>query len=84
MKICVTGSKELEKCRVLAKATFSRDLRPVLECVQKATSLECSKALETRELDIWIADGSEAVYMETKNSNRNYCVFHINNAKRIS
>lgn len=51
VRICVSSVEEMKKCQVLKDVAFSRDVRPVLECVLKDYQL-CSAALKDNQADV--------------------------------
>ncbi|KAF7995583.1 hypothetical protein HCN44_006690 [Aphidius gifuensis] len=56
---CVWNEKSLEKCRALAKASFSRDARPQLDCIQEQDQEACLIALRDDAVDLIMIDGAD-------------------------
>jgi hypothetical protein len=59
IRFCVTSNTELDKCRVLQRAAFSRDIRPPFDCVQEATVHDCMKTVRDDGADVITLDGGE-------------------------
>ncbi|XP_029052771.2 transferrin [Osmia bicornis bicornis] len=54
---CVWDQGSLEKCRALARASFSRDVRPKLECMLQKTQDECLKSIKDGNADLTAIEG---------------------------
>ncbi|PSN50992.1 Transferrin [Blattella germanica] len=50
---------ELQKCRLLKNAAFSRDIRPAFDCVQEAGLHECLRTIRDDGADVMTLDGGE-------------------------
>ena len=59
VRFCVTSDTELEKCRVLKRAAFSRDIRPAFDCVQERGLHECLRTVRDDGADVITLDGGE-------------------------
>ncbi|XP_055585665.1 transferrin [Uranotaenia lowii] len=58
VKLCVNNELELQKCEVLRKAAFSRDIRPEIQCVLKANE-GCVGAVERGDADVVVLKGEQ-------------------------
>lgn len=56
LKLCVASQVEKEKCEVMRKAAYSRDVRPELECVLKGKD-SCIGAVRQGEADVVVLKG---------------------------
>ncbi|XP_076630362.1 transferrin 1 [Colletes latitarsis] len=54
---CVWSQGALDKCRALAKAAFSRDVRPKLECKMEKDEDSCLKAVKEDKADLVVVEG---------------------------
>nr|AAD02419.1 transferrin [Riptortus clavatus] len=61
VRICTKTAKELEKCELLKKAAYSRDIRPSLACVKKD---DCVKAVGAKEAELVVLDPHQAIQAE--------------------
>lgn len=59
IRFCVISDDELQKCRELSKAAFSRDIRPRFECVQEKNVYDCMKTIQNNGADIITLDGGK-------------------------
>nr|Q02942.1 RecName: Full=Transferrin; Flags: Precursor [Blaberus discoidalis]AAA27820.1 transferrin [Blaberus discoidalis] len=59
VRFCVTSDAELEKCRVLKRAAYSRDIRPAFDCVREAGLHECLRTVRDDGADVITLDGGE-------------------------
>lgn len=57
VRICVSSNEELKKCQALRDVAFSRDVRPVLECVLKDYQ-HCTAALKDNQADVIVVKTS--------------------------
>uniref|UniRef100_A0A0C9RQZ4 Transferrin n=1 Tax=Fopius arisanus TaxID=64838 RepID=A0A0C9RQZ4_9HYME len=55
---CVWGDRSPKKCQALARAAYSRDARPQLECVQKNSRTECLEAIRDDAADFALIEAS--------------------------
>nr|AAL58078.1 transferrin precursor [Aedes aegypti] len=58
IKLCVTSLIELNKCEVMQKAAYSRDVRPAFECVMKGKG-SCVEAVRRGEADVVVLKGED-------------------------
>lgn len=58
LRLCVHSSIELAKCDSMRRATYSRDIRPELECVQDQ---DCLNAVESNNADLVVVPGNQYV-----------------------
>ncbi|XP_055551682.1 transferrin [Wyeomyia smithii] len=58
IKLCVASELEQEKCEVMRKAAYSRDVRPEFECVLKGKNA-CVAAVQRGEADAVVLKGEE-------------------------
>ncbi|KAK9308875.1 hypothetical protein QLX08_001288 [Tetragonisca angustula] len=65
---CVSSKKALDKCRALARAAYSRDVRPKFECSLEKTEDHCLKAIKSGDADLTILEGG-SVLRATKEFN---------------
>ncbi|KAL7301182.1 hypothetical protein TKK_0006152 [Trichogramma kaykai] len=59
---CVYETKALEKCRALAKAAFSRDVRPRFDCILQKDEEACLKSLRDDGADLLVMSGERVEY----------------------
>ncbi|KAJ4426278.1 hypothetical protein ANN_27090 [Periplaneta americana] len=59
VRFCVTSDTELEKCHVLRRAAFSRDIRPAFDCVQESTNQDCMATVRDNGADVITLDGGD-------------------------
>ncbi|XP_041979733.1 transferrin [Aricia agestis] len=52
VRLCVTSSVALAKCRAMSVFAFSRDIRPRLDCVQEASDEACLKSVQDNGSDL--------------------------------
>lgn len=50
IKLCVSSNVEMRKCKTMSDAAFSRDIRPIIECVLKDNE-KCVEALNHKTVD---------------------------------
>lgn len=55
---CVWGDKSPKKCEALAKAAYSRDARPQIECIKRNSRVECLEAMRDDAADFTLIEGS--------------------------
>ncbi|XP_076250329.1 transferrin 1 [Rhynchophorus ferrugineus] len=60
IRFCVTSKEEEEKCRVLSRAAFSRDIRPRFDCVLEENVHACLSTIRDNGADIITLDGGLA------------------------
>ena len=65
---CVWSERALAKCRALAKAAHSRDVRPRIDCLMEQNQDACLSALRNEGADIMVLDGG-LVLNATRNFN---------------
>lgn len=70
IKLCVSSDIEMRKCGVMRDVAFSRDVRPLFECVLKQHS-DCADGLRNNEID--------AVFVQAKNIDK----YNLNGLKPI-
>lgn len=51
IKFCVSSNLSMKKCEVMRDVAFSRDIRPLFECILKDFA-GCSEALKTNKADV--------------------------------
>lgn len=56
-RFCVLSQDELDKCRTLSRAAFSRNIRPRFDCVLEKTVDDCMKSIRDNGADIITLDG---------------------------
>ncbi|KAJ0183138.1 hypothetical protein K1T71_001114 [Dendrolimus kikuchii] len=56
VRLCVISNVALAKCRLISTVAFSRDIRPILDCVQEATEDECLKRVQDNGADLASVD----------------------------
>nr|BAF36818.1 pxTransferrin [Plutella xylostella] len=56
VRLCVTSSVALAKCRAMSVFAFSRDIRPRLDCVQEASESDCLKSVQDNGSDLASVD----------------------------
>ncbi|KAJ8681899.1 hypothetical protein QAD02_017691, partial [Eretmocerus hayati] len=59
---CVHDTKSLEKCRAIAKAAYSRDVRPRFDCILEKDENACLKALRDDNADLLVMSGERVDY----------------------
>lgn len=65
---CMWEQGALEKCQALAKASFSREVRPKLECLLEKNQDGCLKAIKEGNADLTVVEGG-SVARATKEFN---------------
>lgn len=65
IKLCVASLIELNKCDVMRKAAYSRDVRPALECVMKSRD-GCVEAVRRGEADVVVLKGEDQHAVSTE------------------
>lgn len=55
IKLCVSSNIESKKCQVMRDVAFSRDIRPLFECVLKDNA-KCGEAINAGEVDVVIVE----------------------------
>ncbi|CAK9824828.1 unnamed protein product [Anthophora retusa] len=58
---CVWKQGDLDKCRALCKASYSRDVRPKLDCILKKSEDDCLKSLKDGSADLTVVEGGSVV-----------------------
>lgn len=58
LKLCVASQLEQDKCEVMRRVAYSRDIRPELECVLKAKD-SCIGAVQRGEADVVVLKGED-------------------------
>ncbi|XP_053682480.1 transferrin [Sabethes cyaneus] len=61
IKLCVTSELEQEKCEVMRKAAYSRDVRPEIECILKGKNA-CVPAVQHGEADVVVLKGEDQTF----------------------
>lgn len=56
VRLCVTSNVALTKCRTMSTFAFSRDIRPILDCVQQNSDEECLKSVQDNGSDLTSVD----------------------------
>ncbi|XP_059054733.1 transferrin [Achroia grisella] len=56
VRMCVTSNVALAKCRSMSTFAFSRDIRPILDCVQQSSEEECLKSVQDNGSDLTSVD----------------------------
>ncbi|XP_053604695.1 transferrin [Plodia interpunctella] len=56
VRMCVTSSVALEKCRAMSIFAFSRDIRPTLDCVLESSDDDCLKSVRDNGSDLAAVD----------------------------
>lgn len=56
VRLCVTSNVALAKCRAMSVFAFSRDIRPILDCVQEASETDCLKSVQDNGSDLASVD----------------------------
>lgn len=63
LRLCVKSSIELEKCDVMRKAAYSRDIRPQIECIENA---DCYGAIAADKADVTVVNADEYATARSK------------------
>ncbi|XP_015610061.1 transferrin [Cephus cinctus] len=58
---CVWSEAAFEKCQALAKAAFSRDVRPRVECLREQNEASCLTAVRDNGADLVVLDGGSVI-----------------------
>ncbi|XP_066992052.2 transferrin [Anabrus simplex] len=66
VRICTTSKEEMDKCRNLHRAAFSRDIRPEFDCVQQSDLHACLRAIKEDGADIISLDAGELHIAQTE------------------
>ncbi|XP_060801389.1 transferrin [Amyelois transitella] len=56
VRMCVTSSVALAKCRAMSVFAFSRDIRPILDCVQESSEKDCLRSVQDNGSDLAAVD----------------------------
>nr|ADF35768.1 transferrin [Ephestia kuehniella] len=56
VRMCVTSNVALEKCRAMSVFAFSRDIRPMLDCVQEPSDDDCLRSVRDNGSDLAAVD----------------------------
>ncbi|XP_072744383.1 transferrin-like [Anoplolepis gracilipes] len=59
---CVWSQSALNKCRALARAAFSKDARPRLDCILEKDEIACLKVVRDNGADITVIDGGSVKF----------------------
>ncbi|XP_033343987.1 transferrin [Bombus vosnesenskii] len=57
---CVWSKNALDKCNALAKAAYSRDVRPKFECLLEKSQDDCLKAIKIGNAELLVVEGGWA------------------------
>lgn len=55
IKLCVLSDMELKKCQVMRDVAFSRDIRPLFECIEKDHA-NCAEGINNGQIDVLIIE----------------------------
>ncbi|KAM3958947.1 transferrin [Aphomia sociella] len=66
VRMCVTSNVALFKCKAMAVFAFSRDIRPIMDCVQQSSEEECLKSLQDNGSDLTSVDDLRVVAASKK------------------
>jgi len=61
VRFCVTSQTEEDKCRTLKKVAFSRNIRPMFDCVLEKSVQDCLKTIRDDGADVITLDGTHFV-----------------------
>lgn len=59
IKLCVTSQLEADKCDVMRRAAYSRDVRPEIQCVLKGSRDACVTAVKDGTADVVVLKGED-------------------------
>lgn len=59
IKLCVTSQVEMDKCDVMRRAAYSRDVRPEIQCMLKGSRDACVSAVQDGSADVVVLKGED-------------------------
>jgi Transferrin len=67
VRMCVSSNVELEKCKTMRDVAFSRDIRPIIECVLKDKET-CVRALNEHTIDVIVVQPKSFEALDLQNA----------------
>ncbi|XP_017889862.1 transferrin [Ceratina calcarata] len=58
---CVWSQEALEKCQVISRAAFSREVRPKLECLLQKNKESCLQSIKDGDADLAVIEGGSVL-----------------------